>query len=355
MKWVLLLLAVNALVVPGALADENNLSNGALIAHHVAAAQYTVDIPTGSWCSYYAGLAEKVTTCDQQMNAIPGAMDGTKLWFVLAAWTENKVCPSVQFGLDYTPSNAADAGYQIMEQGACFPVSGLELPGTNWPAPGTGIALTCTGDVNWTGNFIPVYYFWGYTYGAGTVDLVPDPQVPFIGFSNVNGLESWVDADYRGKMGLGGTAGKEVCPPTIVPGACCFDGGNACLILSQAECASQGGTFKGEATVCDPNPCPTTWACCVGDACYMLAQTECVETYGGGWLSGKLCSGTGSIACSNYNVCCLGESCIFVTLTECNDLGGDYVTDPVYPNCTGTVCPIAVEKTSWSTIKAIYR
>jgi hypothetical protein len=355
MKWVLLLLAVNALVVPSALADVNNLANGALIAHHVTAASYTTDVPTGSWCTYYSGLGDKVTTCDQQVNEIAGSMNGNKLWFVLAAWTEDKVCPSVQFGLDYTPSNGVDAGYQIMEQGACYPVSGLEIAGPTWPAPGNGIALTCTGDVNWSGNYIPVYYFWGYTYGAGTVDLVPDPQVPFIGFSNINGDESWVDAERRGKMGLGGTAGLKVCPlPPPEPGACCFDGGNVCQLVTPAECTSLGGNFQGAGTVCDPNPCPTTWACCVGDDCFMLPQTECTETYGGGWLSGHKCTDLG-FACSEYNVCCLNEACIFVTLADCNAAGGKYVTDPLYPNCTTTNCPVPVEKTSWSTIKAIYR
>ena len=50
-----------------------------------------------------------------------------------------------------------------------------------------------------------------------------------------------------------------------------------------------------------------------------------------------------------------GSTCIFVTEDECIDQSGDWVTDPLFPNCTTTDCPVPVEKASWSTIKAIYR
>jgi hypothetical protein len=327
-----LCLLIAILIAPSAVADVNDLSNGALITHHVTAASYTTDVPTGSWCTYYSGLGDKVTTCDQQVNEIAGSMNGNKLWFVLAAWTEDKVCPSAEFGLDYTPSNGVDAGYQIMEQGACFPVSGLEIAGPTWPAPGNGIALTCTGDVNWSGNYIPVYYFWGYTYGAGTVDLIPDPQVPFIGFSNVNGESFWVDTDHRGKLGLGGTAGRRVCPQPPTPGACCFDSGNTCQLVSQAECMNLGGHFQGEGTTCDPNPCPTTWACCIGADCYVLPQADCVDTYGGRWMNGQTCEAVDCTAAP----CCLHSGCQFLRSWECDAIGGDW--HPELSNCLPNPC-----------------
>jgi len=352
MKWVLWLLAAGALVMPSALADVNDLSNGALITHHLAAAQYSTDAPAGGWCASYSAVG-----CDTQVNQIPGTNEGNKLWFVLAAWNgdEAKVCPSVEFGITYTPGNGVDTGYGITEQGTCWPgpSSGLEIVGTGWPAPGTGIALTCAPDEYWIGSYVPIYYFWGYTYGSGTIDLIPDPQVSpaFIGFSSLNQIESPVGPDFRGKMGLGVTAGLKVCPPTVTPGACCFDGGNDCQFVLEAECAGLGGHFRGEGTVCDPNPCPTIWACCAGGQCYMLSQTECGE-YGGGWISGKTCAV--DINCALYHVCCIETTCLFVTEDECMAQSGSWVTDPLFPSCA-TGCPVPVEKTSWSTIKAIYR
>ena len=132
MKWVLLLLAVNALVVPGALADVNDLSDGAMIVHHVVGVEYTTDTPAEGWCPSYTTLVN----CDGQVNEIPGTdPDVAKLWFVLGAWNEDKVCPSMQFGINYTAHSGAGVGYAITEKGPCFPVSGLELPDADLARP----------------------------------------------------------------------------------------------------------------------------------------------------------------------------------------------------------------------------
>ncbi len=47
-------------------------------------------------------------------------------------------------------------------------------------------------------------------------------------------------------------------------GACCFASG-ACLLGTEVDCATAGGSYAGDDTACDPNPCeptpvePTTW------------------------------------------------------------------------------------------------
>jgi hypothetical protein len=46
-------------------------------------------------------------------------------------------------------------------------------------------------------------------------------------------------------------------------GACCI--GEACSILSAADCAAAGGVYQGDFTPCFPNPCATTMPpCCPG-------------------------------------------------------------------------------------------
>ncbi|MBM3318977.1 MAG: hypothetical protein FJY75_14115, partial [Candidatus Eisenbacteria bacterium] len=220
------------------------------------------------------------------------------------------------------------------------------------PDPGAGVSLVVT-DLNWEGNFLPVYFFAGYTYGPGQVQIIENPTLGFCGTANVNNVEFSIAADFRGALGVGGTAGKHVCPPTIIPGACCFDGGNTCQVLLRAECVGMGGHFKGEDTVCAPNPCPTTWACCIGSLCFMLSEDECVNEQGGRWLVDRLCSG---VVCADLHVCCLpGNSCVYLTAAECAGAGGAYVTDPLFQSCDPNPCPVSVEGASWGTIKSLYR
>lgn len=54
--------------------------------------------------------------------------------------------------------------------------------------------------------------------------------------------------------GLIGARGAGCGVPT---GACCFADGS-CRVSSQADCATQHGSYQGDGTVCDPNPCHPT-------------------------------------------------------------------------------------------------
>ena len=94
-----------------------------------------------------------ITQAPEQVNRIDGP-DADAIWFVLAAWHEDKEWCGVQFGFgDYDPNL-----FGVLEYWPVFPVEGLELPTSNWPGPSSGTAFVTTGNP-WTGNYEPVYFF----------------------------------------------------------------------------------------------------------------------------------------------------------------------------------------------------
>ena len=63
----------------------------------------------------------------------------------------------------------------------------------------------------------------------------------------------------------------------VATGACCDDATGDCVVTTQAACGA-GSTYQGDGTVCDPNPCPqpATGACCSTDGtCQVLTQADC--------------------------------------------------------------------------------
>lgn len=76
------------------------------------------------------------------------------------------------------------------------------------------------------------------------------------------------------------------CPPVDPTGACCFDTGELCLIITAAECESLGGTWLGPDTSCikcDPIALPG--ACCVpGAPCFITSFPPDCTAVGGIWL-----------------------------------------------------------------------
>jgi hypothetical protein len=77
--------------------------------------------------------------------------------------------------------------------------------------------------------------------------------------------------------------------PGVFTGACCL--GEACSVLSAADCADAGGVYLGDFTVCFPNPCvtpPETGACCVDGECSILTLADC-EAAGGDWFADTPC------------------------------------------------------------------
>jgi hypothetical protein len=189
-----------------ALADENDLSNGVFIAHYVPEIVWTETLDP---CEAYE--AHAISSAEEQLNRID--TDSLSTWFVLSAWCEDKCFLTFQFGFgDYEP-----AAYAIYRFGACAPGEYLELSGPGWPCPNTGTAVTAAqAGISWEGNYLPIYYFSGYSYGLETViPLGLDPSAyPFGGWVNClppPELESFPAAAFGG-MGIN-TDGIYAEPP----------------------------------------------------------------------------------------------------------------------------------------------
>ena len=261
-----------------ALADSSDLSNGVFIVHAPPSLQYTNSPPTGSWCGAYTQYAA-IDTCSEQINHVD--TQGAFVWYVLSAWTESKQWCGAQFGLgDYDPDN-----FVVWEHGACFPSGGLTIPTSGWPGPNEGIALTTT-NANWSGNFVPVYWFAGYAYGEDVIPIAPDPDSEFAGWARcdnheeiaavaLGGLGVLTDGIYAcpeseldsggdsveqdtsgGDIAGGDSGGEDIefdFPDSSSTGACCLD--HECLLVTQSECAEMSGVFLEDSASCDGDPC----------------------------------------------------------------------------------------------------
>ncbi|MDO8629037.1 MAG: hypothetical protein Q7R41_00960, partial [Phycisphaerales bacterium] len=116
------------------------------------------------------------------------------------------------------------------------------------------------------------------------------------------------------------------CTPGICQqptGACCVNGSNCNINVSQASCTSQSGVWQGAGstgcTGCTGRP--STGACCVTGNCNSgVTQTSCTNQ-GGIW------QGTGSTSCQNCSptgACCVnGSTCnANVTQASCTSQSG---------------------------------
>ncbi len=255
MRAVLLSVVTAFVLVQPVMADPSDLGGGVFIAHHPAALQFSSSPPPEGWCRRYLD-SHAITSCEAQVNRID--TEDAVLWFVIAAWEEDKQWRGVEFGLgEY---NAAS--FAIVEHGPCFPMNGLEIPSGPWPGPNAGVSLAVTDSV-WHGNFQPVYFFAGYSYAATQIPLGPNPGTAFGGTANcLSPPQQWA-ADAFGAMGLF-QEGEPACPgDSIGPlgglpledGVCCLD--QVCYIAPAELCTAQGGVPFPEYTLCQPNPCLT--------------------------------------------------------------------------------------------------
>lgn len=211
--------------------------------------------PTEGWCRHYWN-GFHITDCEHQVNRI----DTTRevIWFVLAAWDEEKHWCGTEFGLgEYDP-----AAFAFTHFGPCWPDEGLEIPTASWPGPEQGTAIVTTG-AHWTGNFVPVYSFCGYAYEPDCIGIGPNPATGFGGWTNSqNPPQAWCAAEYGG-MGLF-APGVYACPEGgelgawgmsfLSFGACCT--AEQCVVTTSEGCLNLGGVFFPESEGCDPDPCP---------------------------------------------------------------------------------------------------
>lgn len=251
MRFILMSIVVLGTVTPFAHADPHNLAGGALIAHFVPEMGYRYDLSCENYQQYFA-----ISDCDEQVNSIHTSSYLPVVWFVLAAFPEEKQWCGVEFGFsDYNQSVMAFSYYT-----PCYPPDGgLEIPSHDWPGPNQGTAFVTTG-APWVGEWQPVYMLAGYAYGyygSGLIQLVPDPTVshPFAGFGNCGTPPQVWDAALGG-MGIN-EPGTWVCWgwENFV---CCV--GNECVVVQdEEECIALGGVFHPDWDNCGPpNPCVST-------------------------------------------------------------------------------------------------
>jgi hypothetical protein len=257
----------------------HNLENGLLVAHHEPQVEFSHDPPPGGWCELYAPYA--ISDTSQVVARMDAGSGEGRVWFVLAAWSEEKEWCGVEFGLgDYDA-----ALFAVTSSGPCFPPGGgLEIPGPGWPGPTSGTSFVVTSQP-WDGNFMPLYAFAGYVYaeaGPGVIPLAEHPQSGFGGWGSCDTPPELYAAVCFGAMGVN-TDGV-VCPfPPPPLGACCLEG--SCLVLTEEECQELDMQWYPEWPSCDPNPCPQiTSLCCLPNGICVLYETkeEC-DAMGGVW------------------------------------------------------------------------
>jgi hypothetical protein len=341
-------------------ADSNDLTGGVLITHHAQSLTYTTDV--ADWAAAYAPYG--INNSQDQKARIDGPLDNS-VWFVLAAWDEPKAWKGVEFGFaNYTASL-----FGLYASGPCYPASGgLEIPTAGWPGPNEGTAFVATGSGSWSGNYVPVYYFAGYAYGAALgstiIQIGIDPPNNTVELSNIQSPPQIYPITPANRGGLGiNTDGVEVHPVYVAPErACCNPTTHACTIQTEADCATAGGVWKSNVTTCTPNPCIPTGACCWGSTvinCSILSEADCSAKphplYSHGVWKGE------AVPCEPYpctvlqeRVCCLPDhSCQVLNSFQCTDLGGtwhdhyescaDAHCDALGACCVGTTCTMAWE------------
>jgi hypothetical protein len=334
-------------------ADQDDLGGGVFIAHYAPSLVYTTDTPAGGWGEALQGSADAIMGCGDQVNRLDGPGDHM-MWFIISAWAEDKVWKTTQVGFQaYDPDI-----WTFQNNGPIYPdgATGIEIYTDDFPhgvPPGGNSGVVCgPSDVPWgPANFEPVWWFEGYAYGEsyGTtlLQIDADPSTAFGGWYNTLVPPGQYTAACFGALGVN-MDGVYCCPEGDVPtGACCILG--ECFVMTEADCAAEGGDYLGDGIGCDPNPCPPVGACCVSGYCYIYTVLQC-EAAVGVYLG----DGTGCDPNPCPAVCCHGADCHVLTEVECSEMGG--VWHPEQPDCVPPdFCIVPVRETTWGSIKAIYR
>ncbi len=92
-------------------------------------------------------------------------------------------------------------------------------------------------------------------------------------------------------------------------GACCL--GTGCLIVNEATCLAQGGTYFGDGTTCDP-----AGACCTTSGVCLITMEECCISGGGSF------QGAGSDCDTALGACCTASGDCTIATEACCTFGG---------------------------------
>ncbi|MEZ4650375.1 MAG: hypothetical protein R3E97_16630 [Candidatus Eisenbacteria bacterium] len=313
-------------------------NEGGTLILHESEAVYSTD--HSGYCGQ-SGLSR----CTDANTRVDGG--GTVVFHALAAFSpgaENRLA-GVVFGVDYEPD-----GIVLLAWGGC---GDFELWDSDWPAPGTGTAVTW-GNTQ-TADLVEVYWFAGYNYdfpNAHEFALGPHPS------QGSSFADDSVPSNLDEIAGLGtlgfGRDGFAPCPDPLGLGACCYEDGR-CELSSFEDCESTDGQYQGLGRPCDPNPCLAPGACCHPNGlCELVAMIDCDDEFLGEGstcepnpcpLPGACCAPDGACTvvlerlcsgdflgegttcvpnpCLEPGACCHGDgSCSFVLLTQCS---GDFL------------------------------
>ncbi|MCK4413204.1 MAG: right-handed parallel beta-helix repeat-containing protein [Candidatus Eisenbacteria sp.] len=255
--------------------DADDLSAGVLITHHPPGLQYTGGTPSGGWGQHYSDNWQ-LPACEDQNPRIDDDGSTCLIWYVLAAWPEEKRCCGGEFGLGpYDP-----ALFGILDHGPGYPAVTTQTPTAGWPGPDEGVAVFSGEMGAHYGNYVPIYWFAGYTGGAGSgqIPLVPNPATSRAGTYGCDSGGGFFDASCLGVLGIN-TEGVACCPaPPPDHAVCCVAGD--CMITTVSECTGLGGAWHAAWASCLPNPCPAV--CCMGEGCVLATSAECAGL-GGTW------------------------------------------------------------------------
>jgi len=316
MNRALLALAVLALAAGYAGAEPTDLSTGVFITHHPAGAEYTTDV--ADWCAEFTTQGWEISSFGEQNARIDCELEEARTWYVIAAFTdgEDKTWCGIGFGLgDFVQETTFYIG------GAGFCLDGaLEIPSDGWPGPNENTSVVATA-TPWSGNYVPIYWFGGYIYGAGAVplaglDIEGSIKPPSLANCLAPSVEYPLAEGSYGTMGIlqdGVGVGGVVVPQY----ACCDETDGSCSIMTEDACDTALGVwYDGE--TCDPKPCEEI--CCL-DAAHSY---ECVDNQ---------------------------------TEAECTAAQGTWHPEQDN-NCDAlgdTFCSTAVPNVSWGEIKTLYK
>jgi len=194
----------------------------------------------------------------------------TILFGVYAAFSGSPRVSGVTIGIEYDPAIA------ILSFGNC---GDFELPLGDWPASGSGTAVTWSEAQ--TSQIQPMYWFVGYEYYqvGGTFSLVPHPTGGSV-FAD-DSIPAVIDVVAAfGALGFNGAVGSLTCPGVPETGACCLPD-CSCVVVTRDECEGMGGGFAGPGSTCDEVLCLCEGACCFVDGtCAIRIEPDCVDEDG---------------------------------------------------------------------------
>lgn len=178
-------------------------AGGVLLLHANASVLYTPD--SSNYCGQ-SGLSE----CEAAVVSVPADPTHMSVIFAIAAFPPNSAprMAGVTFGISYEESD-----FVLISRGAC---ADFELSSADWPAPGSGTALSWS-NVR-TAPLTEVYWFAGYAYSAEAPTTFSLQAHPTQGASFADdGVPSTLDeVTSFGTIGFG-QAGQRPCPIDFAP------------------------------------------------------------------------------------------------------------------------------------------